>query len=79
MKIFEVIYDSRQTRVIGRQELDPATMQMVYDERANDFVWLQNANDKYGCRVLLQSQVEIDRKQPRTPFVGKKSKMEAHN
>lgn len=63
MKIYELIYDEKQTEVIGEALLDASTITRVADAKTGEVLWIQYKNEPSIRRVLLDSQVRLESKQ----------------
>lgn len=53
---FEVIFDDKQTKIIGFQELEPGTLSPHYDKKEGPS-WIQYNNDPSLKRILKSDQV----------------------
>lgn len=56
-RAYELIYDEKQTRIIGINELDMTTLLPHFDGK--DRVWVQYMFDPNKKRILFDAQVQL--------------------
>ena len=54
---FEIIYDEKQTQIIGFKELDPVSLMPGFNKEDGKKVWIQYKDDPMKERVLYDSQI----------------------
>lgn len=54
---FEIIYDDRQEKIIGFEQVDAATFIPGYEPATGENIWIQYPEDATNRRILLDSQM----------------------
>lgn len=54
---FEIIYNDKQTEIIGFKELDPCSLMPAVDNNSGKKIWIQYKDDMVKQRTLYDSQI----------------------